>query len=89
MEDLAGGVNGIVVPSDAERTTTDAGKKEELDAEELVPRVIGGSDTLEHEGEVESVPSFLEAGAAPTWLAMRSAPPLLRPRLSSPATLPR
>jgi hypothetical protein len=34
------------VPSDAERATADVEKKDDLGTKEVVPRVIGGSDSL-------------------------------------------
>jgi hypothetical protein len=39
------------VPSDAERATADVEKKDDLGTKEVVPRVIGGSDSLKQEGE--------------------------------------
>jgi hypothetical protein len=63
-EDLAGGgnVNGIAMPSNAKHATADVGNKEDLGAEELLPRVIVSSDPLEQEGEAESVLPFPGGG---------------------------
>jgi hypothetical protein len=50
------------MPSNAKHATADVGNKEDLGAEELLPRVIVSSDPLEQEGEAESVLPFPGGG---------------------------